>query len=44
MIHSYELEGLKIHTGDLIYTTDGGDDDVTRQFWRLIGKLIRGGC
>lgn len=42
MIHSYEIEGLTVQTGDLICTTDGGDADVTGQFWRLIGKLITG--
>lgn len=42
MIHAYEIEGLTVQTGDLICTTDGGGDDITGQFWRLIGKLIPG--
>lgn len=42
MIHTYEIDGLKVETGDLICTTDGGGDDITGQFWRLIGKLIPG--
>ena len=42
MIHTYEIEGLTVQTGDLICTTDGGGGDITGQFWRLIGKLIPG--
>ena len=42
MIYEYEIEGLKVETGDLICTTDGDDQDITGQFWRLIGKLIPG--
>lgn len=42
MVHSYEIEGLTVQTGDLICTTDGGNHDITGQFWRLIGKLIPG--
>jgi len=42
MVHTYEIEGLKVQTGDLLCTTDGGGNDITGQFWRLIGKLIPG--
>ena len=42
MVHTYEIEGLTVETGDLICTTDGGGDDITGQFWRLIGKFIPG--
>jgi hypothetical protein len=42
MIHTYEIEGLRVQTGDLLCTTDGGGADITGQFWRLIGKLIPG--
>jgi hypothetical protein len=37
MIHTYEVEGLRVQTGDLLCTTDGGGADITGQFWRLIG-------
>ena len=42
MVHTYEIEGLRVQTGDLLCTTDGGGADITGQFWRLIGKLIPG--
>lgn len=42
MVHTREIEGLTVRTGDLICTTDGGDADITGQFWRFIGKLIPG--
>lgn len=42
MVYSYEIEGLTVETGDLICTTDGGETDITGQFWRFIGKLIPG--
>ncbi len=42
MVYQYEIEGLKVQTGDLICTTDGGGDDIKGQFWRLIGKLLPG--
>lgn len=42
MIHTREIEGLTVQTGDLICTTDGGGADITGQFWRFIGKLIPG--
>jgi hypothetical protein len=42
MVHTYQIEGLKIQTGDLICTIDGGGDDIKGQFWRLIGKLLPG--
>jgi hypothetical protein len=42
MICEYEINGLKLKTGDLICTTDGDDEDIKGHFWRLIGKLIPG--
>ncbi len=42
MIHTYEIEGLPVQTGDLICTADGDKRDITGQFWRIIGKLIPG--
>lgn len=29
MIHTYEIEGLRVQTGDLLCTTDGGGADIT---------------
>lgn len=42
MIHSFEINGLAVKTGDLICTVDGGGPVIPGQFWRLIGKLIPG--
>ncbi len=41
-IHSYIIDGLPLQTGDIICTVDGGDQIVSGQFWRLVGKLIPG--
>jgi hypothetical protein len=29
MVHAYEIEGLRVQTGDLLCTTDGGGADIT---------------
>jgi hypothetical protein len=42
MIHKYTINGLTVRTGDLICTTDGSENFVSGQFWRMIGKLIPG--
>lgn len=42
MIYEYQIEGLKVQSGDLICTSDGGGADLKGQFWRLIGKLLPG--
>jgi hypothetical protein len=42
MIHAFTIDGLRVQTGDLICTTDGGGADLKGQYWRLIGKLIPG--
>ncbi len=42
MVHECVMEGLRVQTGDLICTRDGGTDDIKGQFWRLIGKLLPG--
>lgn len=36
------LAGLKVRTGDLIFTTDGGPSSLEGQFWRILGALIPG--
>jgi len=42
MIHSHEIDGLTVKTGDLICTSDAGDTLLLGQVWRLIGMLIPG--
>ena len=42
MVHSYEINGLPLQTGDLICTTDGGRPVIAGEFWRLLGKLVPG--
>jgi hypothetical protein len=42
MVHSFEINGLPLKTGDLICTVDEGDSILAGQFWRLVGKIIPG--
>ncbi len=42
MIHTYEIEGLAIQTGDIICTMNGKPDILPGEFWRLVGRLIPG--
>ncbi|UPU34776.1 hypothetical protein M1B72_15135 [Geomonas paludis] len=42
MIYEYDLEHMKLRTGDLICTSDGGGPGLKGQFWRLLGKMIPG--
>ena len=42
MIHTFEIEGLAIQTGDIICTMNGKPDILPGEFWRLIGKLVPG--
>ena len=42
MIHSSEINGLAVKTGDIICTVDGGGPIIPGEFWRLIGKIIPG--
>ncbi len=42
MIHTYELQGLPLKTGDLICTTNGQSGLAVGEFWRLIGYLVPG--
>ena len=42
MVDEYTVNGLKLRSGDLICTTDGGGELLVGQFWRLVGKLIPG--
>lgn len=42
MISTYEINGLKVKTGDLICTADGDPDIIIGRLWRIIGTLIPG--
>ena len=35
MIHTFEIEGLAIQTGDIICTSNGKPDILPGEFWRL---------
>ena len=41
-IHTFEIEGLTIQTGDIICTSNGKPDILPGEFWRLVGRLIPG--
>jgi len=42
MIHTYEIEGLAVQTGDVICTKNGKPDILPGEFWRLVGRLVPG--
>lgn len=42
MIHTFEIEGLAIQTGDIICTVDGKPDILPGKFWHLVGHLVPG--
>jgi hypothetical protein len=42
MIHTYQIEGIPVQTGDLICTMNGKPDILPGEFWRLIGRLVPG--
>lgn len=42
MIHTYQIEGLTLQTGDIICTMNGKPDILPGEFWRLVGKLVPG--
>jgi len=42
MIHTFEIEGLGIQTGDIICTSNGKPDILPGEFWRLVGRLVPG--
>lgn len=42
MIHEYEINNVKLKTGDIICTHDGGAPILEGQFWRFVGNLIPG--
>lgn len=42
MIHTYEVDGLLVQTGDIICTVDGQGAIMPGEFWRLLGRLLPG--
>ncbi len=42
MIHSYQIQGLPLQTGDVICTLNGKPDILPGEFWRLVGRLVPG--
>jgi len=42
MIHTYQIEGIPVQTGDIICTMNGKPDILPGEFWRLIGRLVPG--
>src|SRR5512143_1844624 len=42
MIHTYQIEGLTLQTGDILCTMNGKPDILPGEFWRLVGRLVPG--
>ena len=42
MIHTYQIHGLPLQTGDIICTMNGKPDILSGEFWRLVGRLVPG--
>ena len=42
MVYNYQIQGIPLHTGDIICTMNGKPDILPGEFWRLIGRLIPG--
>lgn len=42
MVHSYEIHGVPLKTGDIICTKDGKPDILPGEFWRFVGRLLPG--
>ncbi len=42
MIHTYQIEGIPVQTGDIICTMNGKPDILPGEFWRLVGRLVPG--
>jgi hypothetical protein len=41
-VHSYEINGVLVQTGDLICNTNGDNTAIAGAVWRLIGLMIPG--
>ena len=42
MIHTYQINGLALQTGDIICTMNGKPNILPGEFWRLVGRLVPG--
>ena len=42
MIFNYRINGLPLQTGDIICTTNGAEEILPGEFWRLLGRLLPG--
>jgi hypothetical protein len=42
MIHSYEMDGIRFKTGDVLITTDGDEASYLGRTWELAGSLLTG--
>jgi hypothetical protein len=42
MVYRYVFNGLSVETGDLLCMTDGDQDDLQGQFWRVLGTRLPG--
>jgi hypothetical protein len=42
MIHTTQINGLTVQTGDIICTMNGKPDILPGEFWRFVGRLIPG--
>lgn len=41
-VHTYEINGIPVETGDLISTVDGNPSPIIGQYWWIAGRLIPG--
>jgi hypothetical protein len=42
MIYQYAINSVPLRSGDIICTTDGKEDILPGEFWRLVGRLLPG--
>jgi len=42
MIHTTQISGLTVQTGDILCTMNGKPDILPGEFWRLVGRLVPG--
>ncbi|MBI5841484.1 MAG: hypothetical protein HZB19_15435 [Chloroflexi bacterium] len=42
MMHTTQINGLTVQTGDIICTMNGKPDILPGEFWRLVGRLVPG--
>lgn len=42
MVHTYQINGVPVQTGDIICTNNGKPDILPGEFWRFVGRLVPG--